>query len=227
MPRGRKPKTQTTKTTRRVRSVKTTSSRTSRVTPTAPQKKAAFRWVESYTSFLMGIVVVIVAALFIFSFIKQTHPVQQTTSTNTTTVTPAPTGVTQTMLAPKAKTYTVKSGDDLWSIAEDVYHSGYNWVDIARANHLVNPGIIHAGNVLVLPTVTPEPTTITPTPTITQQQVTNAITSKTYTVQKGDDLWNIAVRAYGDGYQWTKIAQANHLANPGLIFSGNILQIPR
>lgn len=222
MPRGRK-KITPTKTTRRVGRPRATA-----LTEMTSERKP-FHWVESYTSFLMGIVVVIVAALFIFSFIKQTNQLkQQTTSTNTATVTPIPTGVTQTMFAPKQKTYTVKSGDDLWHIAESVYKSGYNWVDIARANHLVNPGTIHTGNVLILPSVTPQPTTVTPTPTsIVTMQQPGAITGKTYTVQKGDSLWTIAVRAYGDGYQWTKIAQANHLANPGLIFSGNVLQLPR
>lgn len=226
MPKGRK-KITTTKPTRRTRATKTVAVRAAAKSPA----KTPFRWVESYTSFLMGIVVVIVAALFIFSFIKQTHqPKQQTTSTNTATVTPQPPRVTQAMFAPQKKTYTVKGGDDLWNIAETVYHSGYNWVDIARANHLVNPGTIHAGNVLVLPSITPEQKTISPTPviiSIAQQQVPNPIVTTTYTVQKGDDLWNIAVRAYGDGYKWTSIAEVNHLANPGLIFSGNVLQIPR
>ncbi|PIZ97158.1 MAG: lectin, partial [Candidatus Levybacteria bacterium CG_4_10_14_0_2_um_filter_35_8] len=38
---------------------------------------------------------------------------------------------------------------------------------------------------------------------------------------------NIAVRAYGDGYRWVDIARANGLENPDLIFSGNVLKIPR
>jgi len=46
-------------------------------------------------------------------------------------------------------------------------------------------------------------------------------------VVKGDNLWQIALRAYGDGYQWVKIARENKLANPDLIHSGNILKIPR
>lgn len=54
-----------------------------------------------------------------------------------------------------------------------------------------------------------------------------AITGNSYTVQSGDNLWDIAVRAYGDGYRWVEIAQANNLANPGLIFSGNVFTIPR
>ncbi|MFC1649160.1 LysM peptidoglycan-binding domain-containing protein [Patescibacteria group bacterium] len=47
--------------------------------------------------------------------------------------------------------YEVRHGDHLWAIAEKVYGDGLRWVDIASANKLDNPNIIHAGNKLVLP----------------------------------------------------------------------------
>ncbi|MBI2029112.1 LysM peptidoglycan-binding domain-containing protein [Candidatus Gottesmanbacteria bacterium] len=47
--------------------------------------------------------------------------------------------------------YTVVHGDSLWKIAVAHYNDGYKWVEIARANNLANPDIIHAGNVLILP----------------------------------------------------------------------------
>ena len=50
-----------------------------------------------------------------------------------------------------------------------------------------------------------------------------------YTVEKGDSLWKIAEKIYGDGYNWVKIYQANQEkigANPGLIFAGTVLAIP-
>ena len=53
------------------------------------------------------------------------------------------------------------------------------------------------------------------------------ITGNTYKIVPGDDLWQIAVRAYGDGYKWVDIAKANNLDNPDLIHSDNILTIPR
>ncbi|MCX6794220.1 MAG: LysM peptidoglycan-binding domain-containing protein [Candidatus Gottesmanbacteria bacterium] len=52
---------------------------------------------------------------------------------------------------PKDKSYTVVGGDDLWNIALVEYGSGYKWVDIAAANKLDKPDIIHPGNVLVMP----------------------------------------------------------------------------
>ena len=48
-------------------------------------------------------------------------------------------------------TYTVVKGDTLWSIAEKTYGTGYKWAEIARANKLANPNLIHTGNVFTLP----------------------------------------------------------------------------
>lgn len=52
--------------------------------------------------------------------------------------------------------------------------------------------------------------------------------ASTYTVVKGDTLWGIAKRYYGDGALYTKIADANaeQISNPNLIFPGQILTIP-
>jgi len=129
----------------------------------------------------------------------------------------------------------VQKGESLWTIAQKKYTTGYNWVDIAKANKLTDPSDIHVGDTLILPSVAPKQSTIavsqpTHMSTNVQQNTSNNITKITgssYTVVRGDNLWNIAVRAYGDGYRWTDIAQANHLANPHMIFSGNVLVIPR
>lgn len=53
-------------------------------------------------------------------------------------------------------------------------------------------------------------------------------TNKTYTVQKGDCLWNIAKKYYGDGSKYTIIAEANKdkIKNPNLIYTGQVLIIP-
>ena len=51
---------------------------------------------------------------------------------------------------------------------------------------------------------------------------------RTYTVKKGDCLWNIAKKFYGKGSAYTKIydANTNKIANPNLIYPGQIFVIP-
>lgn len=51
---------------------------------------------------------------------------------------------------------------------------------------------------------------------------------KTYTVQTGDCLWTIAKYFYGDGSAWSKIYNANRdkIANPNLIYTGQVFVIP-
>lgn len=188
----------------------------------------SYKWAESYTSLLMGVVVIIIAVLFVVSLIRATHHMQDTTSIATG---PAPTTAIATPTHEPVKNYTVQEGDDLWNIAEKVYGNGYHWVDIAKANNLTDPGTIFTGNQLIIPQITPTQEPTQPSPASVSQIITQqealSITGSSYTVQSGDTLWDIAVRAYADGYKWTEIAQANNLANPGLIFSGNVLSIPR
>lgn len=62
-----------------------------------------------------------------------------------------------------------------------------------------------------------------------QTRVDNTTTPKTYTVKKGDCLWNIAKSLYGSGADYTKIYDANKGTvggNPNLIYPGQVLTIP-
>ena len=51
---------------------------------------------------------------------------------------------------------------------------------------------------------------------------------RTYTVKKGDCLWNIAKQFYGDGSKYKKIYDANtkKIADPNLIYVGQVFVIP-
>lgn len=53
-------------------------------------------------------------------------------------------------------------------------------------------------------------------------------TNQTYTVKKGDCLWNIAKQYYGNGSKYTDIFNANSskINNPNLIYPGQVLTIP-
>jgi nucleoid-associated protein YgaU len=174
---------------------------------------------ESYISVTLGFLVVIVAGLLFYNYInKNTAPEN------------AKNGQTETRLNGNVKPtgevslpsiHTVAEGDTLWTIAEKYYKSGYNWVTIARENKIANPDMIETGQKLTIPkaeTIKVESGAITETA---------VQTPKNYTVVKGDDLWNIAIKAYGDGYSWVKIAKANKLADPNLIHAGNVFVIPQ
>lgn len=146
--------------------------------------------------------------------------------------------------------YIVKEGETLWSIAEQEYNDGYAWSDIAEANELVDPNNLEAGTELVLPersaaadeaevantdtTPTQQPESEepqTPTPTEASQEEMQAagerITGAEYTVVEGDTLWDISVRAYGNGYRWPEIAQSNGITTPDLIYVGTKLSLQR
>lgn len=47
-----------------------------------------------------------------------------------------------------------------------------------------------------------------------------------YTVKKGDTLWGIAKKYYGNGSKYTVIQKANKISNPNLIYVGQRLSIP-
>lgn len=51
---------------------------------------------------------------------------------------------------------------------------------------------------------------------------------RTHTVVKGDTLWGIAKKYYGDGKSYTKIFDANtkQIADPNLIYIGQVFVIP-
>lgn len=120
--------------------------------------------------------------------------------------------------------YTVVKGDTLWKIAEMQYKSGYNYVDIMKANNIKPSGNIEVGMELVIPNVEPKKLTVIETSTeendsnsfevkagqvIDTKKIDSSIEPGEYTIVKGDTYWSIAVRAYGDGYAWTKIYEAN------------------
>lgn len=169
----------------------------------------------------MGILVVIIVGTLVVKYLKSdrgTIPQELLTGTNS--------------IERLGKTHTVAKGENLWQISVKYYGDGFKWVDIATENKLSNASVIEVGQELTIPDLEAEnieatanienAEKVTPAP-----EVANAITTATYEVVKGDSLWKIAVRAYGDGYKWVEIAKENKIVNPNIIFTGNVLVLPR
>ena len=193
---------------------------------------------ENTISTVLGAVVLIVIGALIFNYFNANRPPQISDVGLETSPTPQlkqdqqPTDVKlveeEGKMMPEGlpATYKVQTGDHLWAIAEKFYKSGYNWVDIARENNIKNPNVIEAGQELTIPKVTAKPQTFIETASVNAA----AIEGSSYVIAKGDSLWNIALRAYGDGFAWTRIYEANKAVigtNPGIIEAGMTLSLPR
>lgn len=154
---------------------------------------------------ILGAIVVVLAGLLAYNYFRGQNLSQTIPATDEGELT-AP---GSTVALPT--THTVVAGETLWSIAENYFSDGFSYKEIAQANNLQDPSLIEAGQKLTIPGI----------------KTQNAITKNNYTVVSGDSLWQVAVRAYGDGYRWIDIAKANNLVNPSLIHAGNVLVIPR
>lgn len=185
---------------------------------------------EDTISMILGAVVVVVVGILIFNYFKNINQGQITQ--NAEVVSPTETKVElvekegQSFVKGLPATYKVAKGDHLWSISEKYYNSGYNWVDIASANNLKNANQIEVDQELIIPNVAVKVATVT----TTTLKVANAIEGATYTTVAGDNLWSIALRAYGDGYAFTKIYTTNKAIignNPNVLEKGVELSLSR
>lgn len=98
-------------------------------------------------------------------------------------------------------TYTVQSGDTLSAIAAGY---GTSVQALAAANGIANVNLIFAGQVLTIPSG-------------------GGSDARTYTVQEGDYLSGIAATF---GTDWPTLARINGLADPDLIYPGQVLTLP-
>ncbi|MBI5035393.1 MAG: LysM peptidoglycan-binding domain-containing protein [Chloroflexi bacterium] len=106
-------------------------------------------------------------------------------------------------------TYTVQRGDWIYALAR---RFGVTVAALLAANPGIHPNLLYPGQVLSIPSgTTPQPDPPPPS-------------GNTYTVQRGDTLYSIAVR-----FKTTIMALqiANKLANPNFISPGQVLTIPQ
>lgn len=157
---------------------------------------------EQNISMALGVIVVVLVAGLLISYFKSVNKKGEVTSTSTVKVEEPTAG----------NDYTVAAGDSLWTISEKAYGSGYNWTDVYAANKEVldaHPDLLYVGTKLTLPKVDPK----------------EVVAPVSYTVAAGDNLWNIAVKTCQNGYAWVKTANENKLANPDLLYVGQVLKI--
>ncbi len=119
-------------------------------------------------------------------------------------------------IRPKPRTiiHTVVKGDTLGEISTKYYGTSKKVKDIQRANGNIHPQRLSIGMELKIP---PLPRTLSVAsgasqaarPTLAASRTGSSKPRRTYTVKKGDSLYKIAQRFYGDGTRYKDILRAN------------------
>lgn len=134
---------------------------------------------------------------------------------------------------PELLHYTVKAGQTLRDVAQELLGDRRRWQEIARVNKdkLPDPDLVREGMDLVFPReqATPKPasTTATTLPASASNQATTvaAGAGRTYTVAKGDTLFSIAKRELGAGGRYKEIKSLNGLTSDQ-VATGTVLRLP-
>ncbi|KKR85800.1 MAG: LysM domain-containing protein [Candidatus Curtissbacteria bacterium GW2011_GWA1_41_11] len=169
-------------------------------------------WQDSYGTFVLIAIIVIVLGLLVANFfsnrggdIDSGEQIEQTTE--------------EAMKPTAGAEYTIRKNDSLSKISQEVYGSQYYWPTIAKINKIANPNRILADSKLQLP------------PKEEIEQTKTVMGEKTYKVLEGDTFFTIAQKVYGDGSKWKILHQANgsrYLPNGNpLVFSDSTIAVPR
>lgn len=104
--------------------------------------------------------------------------------------------------------YIVRPGDTLWSIALEYYVDPYSYDKIAEYNNINDATVIYPGKKIMFP---------------------GKIVNRDYivTVKKGETLWGIAGRIYGDHNMWKFLAGYNGIdIEKRIVWPGMKLRVP-
>jgi hypothetical protein len=99
----------------------------------------------------------------------------------------------------------------------------YSWVTLIGI--LTNVAAIVMILLSIPAAISPVPTPCR-NPSRTPTSVSSPVTARTYRVVGGDTLWDLAQRYYGDPTQYPGIASASGVADPNLLWPGQVLTIP-
>lgn len=108
-----------------------------------------------------------------------------------------------------ASVYTAQKGDSYWLIAN---RNGVSLSDLLKANNATESSVLYVGDAVKIPS--------SKTGTSTQG---NYITYSTYTVQKNDTLWNIAIKC---GIPFEELLKANSMTESSIVYEGMKLTYP-
>ena len=129
---------------------------------------------------------------------------------------------------PDSTTYTVQAGDSggYWGIAEKLYGDGRFWPIIANANKDIDPNLLRAGQILVIPPKKDSATRPSTEGTRPASEIDEA-GRRIYTVLSGDKgFWDVAKKMYNKGSLYPAIAQANPDVDPTQLQPGQKLVVP-
>lgn len=144
------------------------------------------------------------------------------------------------------KTYKIKEGDYLITIAEAEYGDGELWTAIKNANPGLDENRLKIGQEIKLPskaeiersaagqfatpgrTTTPGSTDAAAQPTTPTSKPAPAASRATYKVETGDTLTRIAKKILGDGKRWREIYELNRdkISSPDVVVVGTELKLP-
>jgi len=174
-------------------------------------KQQIFNSTEEVISMILGLgVVIVIIALIINFFVRRKGEISIPGISDQKELT-----ITKNSDVVKSESeyfYEVKAGDSLWSIAQTIYGDGFKYQEIADNNLIKNPSAIEPGMKLKINKVE-----------------TKEMIGGEYTIARGDSLWKIALKSYGDGYQWVLIWENNkqNIKNPNKLEVGTKIVIPK
>ena len=126
------------------------------------------------------------------------------------TFTPVPVQATEVPATTTGETtHVVQPGENMFRIA---LKYGTTVEEISAANGIANPAMVYVGQELKVPSSSGSVTAPPP-----------ATGGTTYTVQRGDNLFRIALR---HNMSYIYLAQYNNIANPASIYVGQVIRIP-
>ena len=137
-----------------------------------------------------------------------------------------------TLQRPADITHVVAKGETLSSISKKYYNTASKWPQILAANKqvLTDPRRLMPKMRLRIPAapVGEVAQAVVKSPTPRLEATTTKTDEKAYTVVKGDTLYRIALKRYGDGGRWKDLLKANQalLKDSTDIWPGMKLRIP-